>query len=80
MGENRKVGEAVIFIDEHRQEHFALLTAIHGGGDKPCVNLIRVSDDPNKYDVYGRQTERSSSCVHISSNSAQANCWKDLTE
>lgn len=79
-GESRKIGEAVIYVDEYKREHFALLTAVHGSGEKPCVNLVYVSSDPNKHDTYGRQVERFSSCVHISNNGAQANCWKDLTE
>jgi hypothetical protein len=78
--EQRNVGEAVIFVDDVKREHFALLTAVHGAGDKPCVNLMYVSSDENKTDTYGRQVERFSSCVHISNNSAQANCWKDLHE
>lgn len=76
----RKIGEAVIYVDEFKREHFALLTAVHGESDNSAVNLVYVSSDATKSDTYGRQIERNSSCVHISVNSAKANCWKDLSE
>lgn len=86
-----KIGDSVIYIDTLRREHPALLTAIHGSVQKaqrqvdgqwveydsiPCVNLVYVSSDESKRDPYGLQLERQSSCVHISSNSAGANCFK----
>lgn len=85
-----KVGEAIIYVDEYKREHFALVTSVFNphpasvpeGAElpKPGVNLVYVSDDESQTDTYGRQTKRSSSCVHISQNPAGANCWKDLGE
>lgn len=86
-----KIGDPVIFIDSVRREHSAILTNIFGevrtiqqmvNGELvdvkqiPCANLVFVSSDESKQDSYGRQLERATSCVHISSNSAGAYCWK----
>lgn len=67
-----KYGERVIYIDEFRKQHNALVTEPHGG---TCCNLVYVSSDEKKHDTYGRQIERDCSCVHISCNEAKANCW-----
>jgi len=73
--ETPKIGDHVIYTDEQRRDHHALLTAVHGTG-KPAVNLLFVVDDPARNDPYGNQIERRSSCVHRSHNSAAANCWR----
>lgn len=80
-----QIGNAVIYIDTKRQEHYALVTAVHDGyhgGEEdpkePALNLVYVDRDPSKMDPYGRQIARASSIVHISSNSAKANCWTDI--
>lgn len=76
---NRKLqtGMSVVFMDEMRQELPALVTAVHGdirlddtGAIEygPCLNLVFVSSDATKRDVYGVQIERKSSVVHRSSH------------
>jgi hypothetical protein len=80
------VGQPVVFIDSIRRRIPALIQCIHGeayvdGGDKgkthyPCVNIVFISQDPNRTDNYGRQIE------HVTSISHHANqhpcvgfCW-----
>jgi hypothetical protein len=81
-----RIGESVVFVDSHRQEHAALLTNVFdNGGDveaypNPAVNLVYVSSDEAEHDGYGRQIKRMSSCSHVSNNSAKANCWKRVGE
>lgn len=78
-----KQGDAVIYVDSLRVEHPALLTAVwdnNGQIENPSVNLVYVSGDETKSDSYGRQIERVTSNVHISQNSAGANCWKRVGE
>lgn len=75
----------MIWLDPYKREHPALLTAVFDAGDEatypnPAVNLVWVSGDESKEDSYGRQIERMSSCAHVSSNSAGANCWKRVGE
>jgi hypothetical protein len=65
-------GDHVVFIDEFRKHHNALVTAPWG---ETCVNLLYVSADEQKTDSYGRQIERESSCVHLTCNEAKAHCW-----
>lgn len=76
-----KVGSHVIFIDELRKEHDALVETFHGGAPEtnPSINLIRIVEE-NGTDVYGYQKKHETSVVHISSNSAKANCWKRSNE
>jgi len=65
-------GEQIVYIDSLRKHHNALVTA---PWSETCVNLLYVSDDEQKSDSYGRQIERQTSLVHISGNTAKANCW-----
>lgn len=71
-----KIGDAVTYVDEIGEEQHALLTAVHGADDTPSVNLVFVSADEAKRDPYGRQTERRSSVVHESNQSADGNFWR----
>lgn len=75
-------GESVIYVDSFKREHQALVTANWGSKEDttPSINLVLVTADANKTDSYGCQIERQSSCVHVSNNSAQANCWKRVGE
>ena len=59
------VGESVIYVDEHGQPHFALVSANWGGtsSDLSSINILYVSPDETKRDPYGRQIERISSVV-----------------
>jgi hypothetical protein len=66
-------GDVLVYVDPHREEHNALVTAVHG--DK-CVNLVYVSTDESKHDSYGRQIQRETSCVHRSLQQARGNFWR----
>lgn len=72
-----KTGMAIIFMDEQRQMKSALITAVHGEAAydetgkllyMPTVNIVTVSSDVTKRDVYGTQIERYSSVSHRSTN------------
>lgn len=65
------VGDVVYVSDETREEHFALVTAVHGtytpeSSYIPCINVVYVATDPAKRDPYGSQLERMSSLQHHS--------------
>lgn len=63
-------GDPVVVVDEHYEQHHALVTVVHGafqvGGYVPCINVVYVSGDPAKRDPYGQQLERMSSLQHFS--------------
>ena len=74
-----KVGDAIIFFTDVRQEVSAIITSVHGevsGGPYeghpdqawyvPCINLVYVVPDESKTDCYGRQKDHASSCSHAS--------------
>lgn len=75
------IGSHVIFVDEYKKEHDALVETFHGGKpeDNPSINLIRIAQD-NGSDMYGAQKKHETSVVHISQNTANANCWKRPNE
>lgn len=64
----------MVFVDEHAQQHNALLTAVHGfdaaTNPHPAVNLVYVTTNDAKRDPYGHQLERSNSVVHRTHQSA----------
>ena len=77
---NPEVGDAVIYFDQYRREHHALLEVVHGdvsggpvegqpnqGWNTPCVNVLYLSHEPEKIDDHGRQKLRESSNCHASS-------------
>jgi len=83
-------GDSVIFYDEYSKPHSALVTEVWGEreefvdldieGDEakvsePGCNLLFVSTDKEKHDSYGRQIERFTSCVHVSSQGAPGYAW-----
>jgi hypothetical protein len=71
-----KVGDAIVFIDEHRVRRPALVTRTWASiGGLPGVNLVTVNDDEAMTDPYGRQIERRTSIVHLSQQPAGASCW-----
>lgn len=75
-----KVSEVVEFVDSLGQTHNALVTEVHGDpAGKPSVNLLWVSTDETKRDGYGRQIERTTSCVHRSYQGAHGMFWEFLT-
>lgn len=62
-------GDHVTVVDEHYEEHHALVTAVHGafgGAYVPCINVVYVATDAAKRDPYGQQLERMSSLQHLS--------------
>lgn len=61
------VGDAVVFCDTGSVDHNALITVVHG---PQCVNLLCVSNDPDKQDQYGRQIERYSSVQRMADHTA----------
>lgn len=68
-----KIGDTVIFTDEYRKDHNALVTAVWG---KDCINLVRVSGDDAKTDPYGRQIERNTSVVRYSEANHYGMCFR----
>ncbi len=65
-------GDVVFVMDENYQEHYGLVTCVHGqltpeSTYVPCINVVYVSSDQNKRDPYGQQTERMSSLQHFGS-------------
>lgn len=62
-----EVGEVVTYVDEHRREYKALITAVwpneYGEGNMG-LNLVIVSQDLSQTDDYGRQIIRPSSVAH----------------
>ena len=75
------ISSHVIYIDDTRVEHHALVENAFGGtlDDKPAINLLYINV-PKGADQYGAQKEHATSVVHISNNSAKANCWKFANE
>lgn len=73
-----EIGNSVEYVDASGNWHEAFVTAIHGGGDTPSVNLVYVSDDESQTDQYGRQIQRSTSVVHESNQGAHGNFWRAL--
>lgn len=67
-----KTGEHVIFLDNQRKPHDALVTA---PWSETCINLVLVNSDEKSTDTYGRQIARETSCVHRSLNDAGGMCW-----
>lgn len=61
------VGDAVRVVDENYNEHYALVSAVHGSDWEHyalSINAVYISSDPQKNDPYGRQLERLSSLQH----------------
>jgi len=79
-------GQHVIFVDEDRVEHAALVTQVWGTGtwddEKPlvpngdqanwptCLNMVYVLKDDKRTDQYGNQIRHVSSVVHQSLSQA----------
>ena len=71
-----KLCSVVIYIDEDREEHNALVTYIHGAPDsKPAINLVFVAMK-NGEDQYGVQKKNESSVTHYNDNSDHGRCYK----
>lgn len=71
-----KVGDVVIYIDEHRNIHLGIINAVWSPG---YVNLIHASGDEKKTDVYGRQVEHATSIpLYRGPQYAGGRCYKQL--
>lgn len=70
-------GDAVIYVDENRKEHNALVLFVHemGGDREPMLNIVFTDEDPNKHDSYGRQIARESSVSPWTDND-KGRYWK----
>ena len=71
-----KIGEVVSYADEYGEKVNALVTAVHGSGDSPSINLVFVTEDEAKVDSYGRQIDRATSVVHHSNQAAHGRYWE----
>lgn len=73
-----QIGDAVEYVDEVAKPHDALVTAIHGVGETPSVNLVLVTSDEAQTDQYGRQIKRETSVVHNSHQMAHGRFWREV--
>lgn len=69
-------GQHVIYVDPTAVARQALVTAVHGTGETPSINVVLVDHDPNQRDSYGAKIKRETSVVHQSNQSARGNYWK----
>lgn len=89
MTQRIAMGSVVVFVDEDRVEHDALVTCLHHstgvwddekphaeGNYRPCINLVYVLKDEKRRDQYGQQLRHASSVVHASLNTAGGYMWK----
>lgn len=70
-----KAGDTVIFTDEFRRDHNALVTDVFS---ESCINVLFVSADPSKNDSYGRQIERRTSVGRYSEAFKFGNCFREV--
>lgn len=87
MEKKLEIGTAVVFITPDRERVNALVEVVHGSeptaeahkakhGQWPCINVLYLSPDPSKKDVYGRQKERASSVIHgLQQGVPRGYCW-----
>lgn len=68
-----KVGDSVIFHNPSGEPHAAIITAVWSTF---LVNLLYVSGDTTRTDVYGRQIERATSCSHVGKTTVHGNYWR----
>lgn len=73
-----EVGDHVIWHDELGNGFNALIICVFSGapGSQPSINVIAVKSDASYEDSYGRQTERQTSLVHMSNQSAHGMYWR----
>ena len=65
-------GDVVVYHDPKGNPHNAICTCDWGG----CINLVVVSDDPDKKDQYGRQIERHTSVADRGPERAHGMYWR----
>lgn len=77
------IGDIVIFTDAVGKDHNALVTSVFDNGDPekyptPSLNVVYVTEDESKHDMYGRQIERNTSVVHESNQAAHGMKWRPV--
>jgi hypothetical protein len=82
MERRYEVGAHIIYIDEYRRQHNAVVLIWWlPGKDSPysedwaACNLVMADPDPQKEDSYGRQIRRETSVPHLTANPAKGCCW-----
>ena len=80
MWKDTKIGDVVVFCDENGQDHNALVTCTWFSGGGNCINLVRMSEDDNREDSYGRQIERHTSVSHGSVQDLHGFYWRLASE
>jgi hypothetical protein len=71
-----QAGDFVIYTDEVRRDHNAVITAVWG---PDCINVVFVSPDESKTDSYGRQIERQTSVSRYNETSNNfGRCFRDV--
>jgi hypothetical protein len=70
-----KPGDFVIYTDEIRNDHNAVVTAVWG---PDCINVVFVASDESKTDSYGRQIERQTSVARYSETNNFGRCFREV--
>lgn len=70
-----EVGQHVKWVDPQGVPHDALVTAVHGAGDTPSINVVVVNLEPGQADSYGQKIARETSVVHREQQSAHGRYW-----
>jgi len=70
-----KVGDVVIYTDEIRRDHNAIVTAVWS---PDMINVVFCSPDDSKTDSYGRQIERSTSVGRWAESNTWGRCFRDV--
>ena len=68
-----EIGEVVVFHDANGRPSNALVICVHS---ETCINLVRVEDDENRQDTYGRQIDRPTSISHGSREGVHGFYWR----
>jgi hypothetical protein len=72
-----QVGDAVIYTDEIRNDHPALVTAVWG---PECINVVFCSAGETKTDSCGRQIERQTSVARYTATNNYGRCFRAVGE
>jgi hypothetical protein len=70
-----KPGDPVIYTDEIRIDHNAVVTAVWSAD---LINVVFVSPDESKTDSYGRQIERQTSVSRYSETNNFGRCFREV--
>ena len=69
------INDVVIYTDEVRNDHQALVTAVWG---PDCINVVFCSPDQAKTDSYGRQIERATSVARYTETNNYGRCFRPV--